>query len=683
MMLRTRVPEVQVVEQRSIIDPALDSGPSEFGLVTLHVDKYANQEQHRSNSKAAAAHLLTQSPAQKTVEGHMFHRFGYALQLTACAFLLLLLVAGTGKYANATVTPVILIIWPQNASVTPLGTRQFTASIQGIENVAVTWSVDGVTGGNASVGTIGLNGRYTAPNDTGTHVISATAIGVPTYSVNATANVITAPPGVTPLLTYHNNLARDGANQQETTLKPSNVNPQQFGKLMSLAVDGQVYAQPLYMPNLTINGVQHNVVFVATENDTVYAFDGDGLSDTPLWTKHLASPPHINDQKGIQPLLGITSTPVIDGATGIMYVLTDGLENGSKVYRLHALSIGTGAEMLGGPVIVTGKVQGTGWDSQNGVITLENSCYQREGLALDPSSNAVYIGFSHCKHGWILAYDKSALQQTAIFNDTADGAGGSFWDGGGAPAIDNSGDLYLIGGTDFDDPAPGYNNSILRLASGDLSVVDYFKPSNDAWLRSNDADLGSGAAIVMPDNSSDTPHELIGGGKDGRIFVIDRDDMGQFQMTDHVIQEVQTGVTQFDNIYSTPTLWNGNVYYHCANDVVRAFSWDSATGLLSDSPTSKGTKVYGVHGATASLSANGSSDAILWEIESTNQLTAGPAILHAYNALDVSKQLYSSLMSGSRDMAGPAVKFVVPSVVDGHVYVGTANELEVYGLLGN
>ena len=605
----------------------------------------------------------------------MVHRFVSALQLTACVFVLLL----TCKGANA----VVLIIFPQNVSVTPLGTRQFDASVQGIQNVSVTWSVDGISGGNASVGTIDANGHYTAPNSTGPHTISATGVGIPTTTVNATANVITAPPGVTPLLTYHYDLARDGANQQETTLKPSNVNPQQFGKLMSLAVDGQIYAQPLYMPNLTINGVQHNVVFVATENDTVYAFDGNGLSDSPLWSMHVASPVHINDQKGIQPLLGITSTPVIDGTTGIMYLLTDGVENGSKVYRLHALSIATGAEMLGGPVIVTGKVQGTGRDSQNGVITLEDSCYQRLGLALDPSSSAVYIGFSHCNHGWILAYDKSTLQQTAILNDTADGAGGSFWDGGGAPAIDNSGDLYLIGGTDFNDPSPGYNNSILRLGSGDLSVVDYFKPSNDGFLRQNDADLGSGAAIVMPDNSSNTPHELIGGGKDGRIFVIDRDNMGQFQMTDHIIQVVQTGVTQFDNIYSTPTFWNGNVYYHCANDVVRAFSWDSNTGLLSSSPTSKGTKIYGVHGATASLSANGSSDAILWEIESTNVLTGGPAILHAYNALDVSKQLYSSQMFGPRDMAGPAVKFVVPSVVDGHVYVGTGSELDIYGLFGS
>lgn len=592
-------------------------------------------------------------------------------------------VADTSKSASATVTLVSLVVLPQNASVTPLGTKQFTAMVQGIQNTGVTWSVDGVSGGNASVGTIDANGHYTAPNNTGTHTVTATATGLPTYSVNATAHVITAPPGVTALLTYHNDLARDGANQQETTLTPANVNAQQFGKLMSLTVDGQVYAQPLYVPNLKINGVQHNVVFVATENDSVYAFDGDGLSDSPLWMKHLATALQINDQSGIRPLLGITSTPVIDNTTGTMYVVTDGVENGKKVYRLHAISIGTGAEMLGGPVIVTGQVPGTGYDSQNGIITLEDSCYQRMGVTLDPSTNSVYIAFSHCKHGWILAYDKSNLRQTAIFNDTADGAGGSFWDGGGAPAIDNSGDMYLIGGTDFNDPAPGYNNSILRLGSGDLSVVDYFKPSNDAWLRTNDADLGSGAAIIMPDNSSQYPHELIGGGKDGRIFVIDRDNMGQFQMTDHVIQEVQTGVTEFDNIYSTPTFWNGNVYYHCANDVVRAFAWDSSTGMLSNSPTSKGTKVFGVHGATSSLSANGSSDAVLWEIESTGAPNGGAAILHAYDALNVANELYNSQTNASRDKAGPAVKFVAPTVVDGHVYVGTSTELEIYGLLGN
>ncbi len=539
--------------------------------------------------------------------------------------------------------------------------------------------MDGVVGGNSSVGTVSTSGLYTAPANRGMHTVTATSNALPTYSASAAVTVTTLM-GTVSMLTYHNDDVRDGANLNETVLNTSNVNSDQFGKLEALQVDGQVYAQPLYLPNLNIGGVQHNVVFVATENDTVYAFDGDGLSDSPLWTKHIGSPVPVNDSEGIKPWLGITSTPVIDGVTGTIYVLTDGLESGHKVYRLHALDVATGNEKFGGPVVVTGTVAGTGWDSVNGQITLESNCYQRNGLALDPASNAIYITFGHCSHGWMLAYDKSTLQQTAILNVTADGAGGGLW--GGTPAIDdNTGDLYLITGVDLGDPAPDYNDSAMRLQDSDLSILDYFKPSNESFLRDNDADFGSGSPIIMPDNPSQYPHELIGGGKDGRIFVMNRDNMGGYQSSDHVIQEVQTGTQEFDNIFATPTLWNGTIYYHCENDVVKAYSWDANTGLLSDSPISRGTKVYGTHGATSSLSANGTSDGILWEIESTNVHTSGPAILHAYDATNLGNELYNSQQAGSRDVAGPAVKFTVPTVADGHVYVGTASELDIYGLL--
>jgi hypothetical protein len=199
----------------------------------------------------------------------------------------------------------------------------------------------------------------------------------------------------------------------------------------------------------------------------------------------------------------------------------------------------------------------------------------------------------------------------------------------------------------------------------------------------NDADLGSGGAILLPDNQSPYPHEMIAGGKDGRIFVLDRDNMGQFQNIDHVIQEVQTGVSEFNNIYGTPTFWNGLLYYHSENDVVKSYYWNGATGLISKSPVSKGTKVYGVHGATSSISANGSSDAILWEIESTGAPKGSAAILRAYDAQNLANELYYSTQAGSRDQAGPAVKFVVPTVADGHVYVGTGSELDIYGLLSN
>lgn len=589
-------------------------------------------------------------------------------------------VADPTKSASASVAVITMTISPQSTSLTPFGTRQFTATVGGSGNDGVTWLVDGVAGGNNAVGTITAAGYYTAPSGTGSHTVSAQAVVLPSYTVNASVSVINAPQGSASMLTYHNDDVRDGADVNETTLNTSNVNPQQFGKLNALQVDGQIYAQPLYVPNLTIGGVQHNVAFVATENDTVYAFDADGLSDSALWRQHLGTPVPVNDQEGIKPSLGITSTPVIDSTTGTMYVLTDGMENNHKVYRLHALSIASGAEKFGGPVIVTGTVPGTGWDSVNGQITLETNCYQRNGMALDPATNAIYISFGHCSHGWILAYDKATLQQTTIFNDTADGAGGGLW--GGTPAIDDStGDIYLITGVDIGDPAPDYNDSAMRLKGSDLSVLDYFKPSNESFLRQNDADFGSGSPIIMPDNPSQYPHELIGGGKDGRIMVMNRDNMGGYQQTDHVIQEVQTGTQEFDNTFSTPTYWNGTLYFHCENDVVKAYNWDSNTGLISTHPVSQGHDVYGTHGATSSLSSNSTSDGILWEIEATNAQNGAAAILHAYDASNLQNELYKSSSSGGRDTAGPAIKFSVPTVADGHVYVGTQTELDIYGLL--
>ena len=481
------------------------------------------------------------------------------------------------------------------------------------------------------------------------------------------------------VLTYHYDQARDGATTNETTLTTANVNKAQFGKRFSFPVDGQVYAQPLYLSNLKLASGTFNVVFVATENDSVYAFDADGRQSSPLWQVSFGTPPASHDTEGINPQLGITSTPAIDASTGTIYVVSDGVEKTGRVYRLHALDVTTGAEKFGGSVVVTGSVPGTGTDNKAGAITLEPGCYQRAGLAM--SGNNIYIAFGHCAHGWILSYDKTSLAQTAIFNTTPDGAGGAIWNSGGAPAVDAGGNLFLISATDAGDPNSGYNDAFLKMSST-LTADDYFIPSNDDFLRANDADLGSGDLVLMPDNISATPHEVIGGGKDGRIFVVNRDNMGGFDSTtDKVIQTVQTGTRQFDNIFSTPAYWNGNLYIHCEADVLKAYSWSSTTGMLSTTPTSHGVAIFGVHGATIAVSSGGGSDGIVWEIESTAAGAAGPAILRAADANDVSKEIYNSKQSGTRDTAGTAVKFVVPTVADGQVFVGTGNELDVYGLL--
>jgi hypothetical protein len=584
--------------------------------------------------------------------------------------------SGPGDSASAPVTVFSLSISPGGTLLLPGATQQFTATIQGLENTSVTWSVDGIAGGSNAVGTIDASGLYTAPSGTGAHAIGAASVEYPSASVSS--RVVIANQSAGAVLTYHNDDARDGAYIQETTLTPSVVNSSQFGKLRFYGVDGQMYAQPLYVPQLKINGALHNVVFVATENNSVYAFDADGLQSSALWQKNLGAPQPRNDVEGISPQLGITSTPVIDITSNTIYILA---ETSGDIFNLHALDITSGAEKFGGPVQVNGSISGTGWDSNNGTIQLERDCYQRLGLALNPASNQIYIGFGHCNHGWLFAYDKTSLQQKAIFNVTPDGAGGGLWNGGGAPAIDDqSGNVFITTGVDQDDPLSGYNDSFLRLSPNDLSVQDFFTPDDASYLSSNDADLGSGSPVLMPDNSSNTPHEIIGGGKDGKLFVVNRDSMGSFSPTsNNVVEVVQTGVHQFDNIFSTPAYWNGFLYIHAEGDVLRQFTWNN--GQLSNSPVNTGQFALGAHGATCSLSSNGSTNGIIWEIDNSSY-PGGASILRAYDATNVGKELYDSTQAGSRDQAGAALKFTVPTVADGKVFVGTSNELDIYGLLG-
>ncbi|MGA8541412.1 MAG: hypothetical protein WB566_18055 [Terriglobales bacterium] len=582
-----------------------------------------------------------------------------------------------GVSGNSSPNQVSVTLNQSSVNLEPGGTTQFSATVLGTSNTAVTWSVDAISGGNSSVGTITTAGVYTAPSQTGTHTVTATSVADTTKTASATVTVTNSNNTTGSVLTYHNDDARDGAFSQETILMPSNVSSSTFGKLVSYPLDGQAYAQPLFVSQLNINGASHDVVFVATENNSVYAFDANGSPSTALWTKSLGTPVPHNDPYGISPQLGITSTPVIDIKTGTMYVVS---ESSDGPFKLHALDITSGAEKFGGPVLITGSVSGTGWDNVGGTITLEDSCYQRMGLALNPITNLIYIGFGDCNHGWLLAYDKTSLQQKAIFNDTPDGAGGGLWASGGAVAInDQTGDVFLISGVDAGDPASGYNDAFLRLSGSDLSVLDYFQPDNEALLRANDADLGAGAAILMPDNSSSTPHETIGGGKDGRIFIINRDSMGSFNPNENnVIETVQTGVKEFNNIFSTPVYWNGYIYYHCDDDVLQAFSWSN--GLLSSQPVSSAATIFQMHGATPSLSSNGTMNGIIWEIDNTNYGT-GPSVLHAFDATNVANELYNSTQAGSRDTAGLALKFTVPSIVGGKVFVSTSDELDIYGLL--
>ncbi|HKT87744.1 MAG TPA: hypothetical protein VJQ59_04875 [Candidatus Sulfotelmatobacter sp.] len=590
--------------------------------------------------------------------------------------------------ASVAVTVFSFTLSPSSGTLlNPGATQQFTATIQGLTNTGVTWSVDGVAGGNSTTGAISTTGLYTAPNSVGAHAITATSVANPSSAI--TSNVTVVNVANSAVLTYHNDDARDGAYLQEVTLNPSNVNSSQFGKLVSYPVDGQIYAQPLYLPQVNIpNKGTYNVVYVATQNNSVYAFDASATSANPatLWHVNLGTPIAVYDAEGPWPAVGILSTPVIDATTGTMYVVAE-VNGANPPFWLHALDVTTGQDKMN-PVGINGGYSGD---------SLSFSCYQRMGLALNPVNNWIYIAFGSCSHGWVFAYDKSSLEQKAIFNDTNGAAGGGLWASGGAPAIDDStGDAYLMSGVDSGDQEwingstmTGYNDAFLRLSANDLSVLDYFSPDNNYTLAVSDVDLGSGANVLVP-GSSTYPHELVGGGKDGTIFVVNRDSMGGFNDTsNNVLQTVHTGATQYNNIFDTPVYWNGSLYFHCNDDVLRAFGWNaSASGgqHLSTSSTSAASAVFGMHGATPSLSANGTNNGIVWDIDNsayvgTNPVASGPAVLHAYNATNVSTELYNSAQAGSRDQAGLALKFTVPTIANGRVFVPTANELDIYGLL--
>jgi hypothetical protein len=603
---------------------------------------------------------------------------------------------GKGTVPASTVT-----ISPRAGSVTPTQDQQFQAYIKGAPSSAVTWAVDGVVGGSSSAGTISASGLYAPPSVPGTHSVTATSTANPTQS--ATVPIITTNyPGV---FTYHNDLARTGQNLNETVLTTGNVNRAQFGKRFSYSVDGSIFAQPLYVASVNIPGQGvHNVVYVATEHDSVYAFDADGLTST-LWQVSFINPgagvttiPSGDIPcSDISPEYGITSTPVIDPASNTMYVVarTREVSGGVTNYveRLHALDITTGNELAGSPVVIQPTVPGGGAnnDGQGNVLfngLLEN---QRAGLVL--SNGVVYISWgSSCDtnpfHGWMVGYSEATLQPVAVFNTTPNGEEGGIWQGGAAPAVDGNGNLFLSTGNgsfDADFDGDGRGSGLLKLSTNSgLSVADYFTPYNAYFLDgAANLDLSSGGVLLLPDQTTSPTHLLLGGGKQGTVYLVNRDNMGGFDSTGdaQIVQELEFAVGGpisaagvVTGIWGMPAYYQNQVYYAGVADVAKAFVLND--GFLSPTPVSQSVQKFWYPGATPSISANGSTNGILWLI--LQQLsTAGPSILYALDAANVSSQLYNS----SSTPGGGSVKFVVPTVANGKVYVGTANELDVYGLL--
>ena len=518
------------------------------------------------------------------------------------------------------------------------------------------------------------------------------------------------------VLTWHNDNSRVGANTNETVLTPANVKTNTFGKLFSYAVDGFVYAQPLYVSSLTIPGKgTHNMVYVATEHNTIYAFDADsneGASGGVMWQTNLGvSAVTPNDDFGqryggaytdIVPEAGITGTPVIDLASQTLYADVFTHEGSAYVHRIHALNIVTGAEQPHSPVVVTASVPGAGVASSNSVVTFDPE-QQLQRSALTLAGGVLYVPFAGYAdtdpyHGWVIGFDAMTLEPLTnlVFNITpnattakfgANAGEGGIWMGGNGLSVDGNTNLYFMTGNgSFSAKTNGidFGDSFMKLSTTNgLQVADYFTPHDESSLSSIDADLGSSGPMLLPDSAGNAthPHLIVGCGKNGRIYLIDVASMGHYNSANdnQILQNFSVGGNPISSggVLSSPAYWNNTIYYAATSLKLKAFRTTNAA--ITTAATSQSSTTYGFPGATPSVSANGTSNGIVWTIQSDAWDSSGAEVLHAYNATNVSLELYNSNQLLTRDNPGAAVKMTVPTVINGKVYVGAQYALSVYG----
>jgi chitodextrinase len=614
--------------------------------------------------------------------------------------------SNTASATTQAATGVSVTISPVRGSVTVSQTQQFTATVTNdVGGAGVTWSTTGgtLTGQTTTAATFSSAAA-------GSFTITAKSNADNTKSASATFGV-TDMAGV---LTYQNDIQRTGQNTHEFALTNATVSATTFGKLFSCSVTeggtvpGHVYAQPLYVANLTMSDAKkHNVLFVATESDFVYAFDADANPCVTLWKAPLLTTAYgaiagettvpaadTGEANDLNPEIGITSTPVIDLATNTIYVCAKSKESSSTYHlRLHALDLVTGIKKTGSPAEIT----------LAGFTTLIEA--QRPALLLSGSN--VYLGFgSHgdlnTYHGYLLGYDKASLTQNFVWaaTDTSVGSSkGAIWQSGAGPAADASGDIWVeVANGDFDTGTPKINlgDSVVRLNPAAVApaspVVDFFTPMDQLTLAANDIDLGSGGVTILPDSlgSTNHPHLALATGKTNLLYLLDQDNLGQFSSSaDNIVQEVtlQNGLNEnqvIGGMFSKAVYFNGRIYVVPIQDVLRAYSIASAT-LTAVAAT--GADTFGFPGATPSVSAQGSTNGIVWVLNTTNNNSLngsqvpGPAQLFAYDATSLNK-LFSSATSGA-GAAATAVKFTLPTVANGKVYVGGEGAVTVFGLLPN
>jgi hypothetical protein len=590
---------------------------------------------------------------------------------------------------------------PLRAGLTVTQSLALTATTT--DPAGVNWSASGGT----------LTGQTTSAASfstalAGTYTVTATSATDGTTAATVTIGVTDAS-GVT---TYLNDNSRTGQNLSEHALTSAagimQVNTTNFGKLFSCAVDAPLYPQPLWVANLSIAGGTHNVVFVATEHNTVYAFDADDSSCTNLWGGPVSllgggeTWVKSSDTGGcdnLTPDIGIVGTPVIDLTSNTMYVVSKTKHGGNSFHqRIHALDLTDGSEKFSGPVEISATVPGTGSGSSLGNVSFDPLLNNQRPALLLTNGHVIISWASHCDfgpyHGWVMSYGASSLAQEAVLNLSPDGINAGVWMSGNGPAADGSGNIYLATGNGTFDvtnllaPQDDYGDSIIKLgppSGGTFPILSYFRSFEQQPSPDNaDVDQGSGGVLLLPGGV------LVQAGKDGNIYVANQSGLGGFSLILNLLHQEVDGQLP-GGMWGSPTYWNGNVYFGAAaidvssSDPLRAFSFSG--GLLSTTPTSVTNKIFGFTGPTSPISANGGSNGIVWALDNNNFCTGGSGgcsatVLHAYDATDLGTELWNSLLVGG-DKAGNAVKFTVPTVANGKVYVGTRTELTVYGLKPN
>ncbi|MGA2743653.1 MAG: Ig-like domain-containing protein [Candidatus Sulfotelmatobacter sp.] len=713
---------------------SISVAPSSVSIAAGATQQFTATATYSDGSTANVSSTATWTVATPVVA--TVNSSGLATGITAGSTAVTASLSGITGSASFTVTgPTITLssisVTPSSASVAVGSTQQFTATATYSNGSTANVSSTAIwTAATPAVATVASSGLATGIT-TGSTAVTASLGGI---TGSASLAVTSTVAGITNVAMWHYDAQRTGLNPTEISLSPANVTPQTFGKLFSYLLDGYEYGQPLLMSNLVINGITRNVVFAATENDSVYAFDADNYNNgTPLWQVSLLQPGETPILDGpIQPVEGVTSTPVIDTTSNTMYVVSVQTltSTGASTFRLNALNILTGAQTTGSPVTIQASVPGTNSDSINGVVSLTVSCVQRAALLV--SNGTVYIGFGGCHSGWLLAYNELTLAQTGVFNASPNlngeglyASAGGVWMGGGGPAADDSGNIYITTGNGPWDGLTAWSDSVLKFSSdGKLQMLDYFTPDDYRYMNCHDADLASGGLLLIPGST-----EALAGGKTGVLYLVNETDLGHEQDNDAGATQVVPGVlidqdflpysssctdpppfpplTWTTNInsyefFSTPSYFNGSVYVGLtptSTAIPVGIVQFQYSGTLTAALTSLPAMQQGSNGATAFISANGTANGILWMIDHGDPLQnqyppvgvpPTTAILRAYDALDLTTELYDSGINAG-DAPGYGIKFTSPIVANGKVYIGTGHdlttvpnprgELDVYGSL--